>query len=84
MDDWWVAARGDVFQTRTRSVSLLPSPFSEDGHSLDATISWLPKNWLRLSAEYLLVEDTRAQRLIDGEMPHRTEAQFQLVARAYL
>jgi hypothetical protein len=37
-----------------------------------------------LSAEYLLVEDTRAQRLIDGEMPHRTEAQFQLVARAYL
>ena len=84
MDDWWVAARGDVFQTRTRTASPLPSPFSEDGHALDATVSWLPKSWLRLSAEYLLVEDTRAQRLIDLEAPHRTESQFQLVARAYL
>ncbi len=84
MDDWWVAARGDVFQTRTRTAVPEPSPFSEDGHALDATISWLPKNWLRLSAEYLLVEDTRPQRLVDHEVPHRTETQFQLVARAYL
>lgn len=84
MDDWWLAARGDVFQTRTRTLVPAPSPFSEDGHSIDATASWLPKRWLRLSAEYLLVEDTRAQRLIDGERPHQTETQFQLVVRAYL
>jgi hypothetical protein len=84
LDDWWVAARGDVFQTRTRTALLVPSPFSEDGHAFDATASWLPKKWLRLSAEYLLVEDTRTQRLIDHESPHRTETQFQLVARAYL
>jgi hypothetical protein len=84
LDDWWIAARGDVFQTRTRTASLAPSPFSEDGHAIDATVSWLPKKWLRLSAEYLLVEDTRLQRLIDHETPHRTEAQFQFVARAYL
>ena len=84
MDDWWIAARGDVFQTRTRTNSSAPSPFSEDGHAIDATVSWLPKNWLRLSAEYLLVEDTRSQRLIDHEAQHRTETQFQLVARAYL
>lgn len=84
LDDWWVAVRGDVFQTRTRTAAPGPSPFSEDGHAFDATVSWLPKSWLRLSAEYLLVEDTRPQRLIDGETPHRTETQFQLVARAYL
>lgn len=84
MDDWWFAVRGDVFQTRTRTTAPGPSPFSEDGHSIDATASWLPKAWLRLSAEYLLVDDRRAQRLIDGERPHQTETQFQLVARAYL
>lgn len=84
MDDWWVAARGDVFQTRSHTASSGPSPFREDGHSIDATVSWLPRNWLRLSAEYLLVEDTRVQRLFDLEAPHQTETQFQLVARAYL
>jgi len=84
MDDWWMAARGDVFQTRTRTTSPVPSPFSEDGHAFDATVSWLPRHWLRLSGEYLLVEDTRAQRLIDHASPHRTETQLQLVARAYL
>ena len=84
LDDWWMAARVDIFQTRTGTAALLPSPLSEDGHAFDLTVSWLPRKWLRLSAEYLLVDDTRAQRLIDGEAPHQTESQFQLVARTYL
>jgi hypothetical protein len=84
LDDWWLAARLDVFQTRTRTAALVPSPLSEDGHAFDATVSWLPRHWLRLSAEYLLVDDRRAQRLIDGDAPHQSESQFQLVARTYL
>lgn len=84
LDDWWLAARADIFQTRTQTAALTPSSLSEDGRSFDATVSWLPRNWLRLSAEYLLVEDTRAQRLIDGDAPHQTESQFQLVVRTYL
>jgi hypothetical protein len=84
MDDWWVALRGDVFETRSHTASPTPSPFSEDGHAVDATVSWLPKSWLRLSAEYLLVEDTRSQRLFDSVATHQTETQFQFVARAYL
>jgi hypothetical protein len=84
LDDWWMAARGDLFQTRTHTAALSPSPFSEDGYSIDATVSWLPRSWLRLSAEYLLVEDRRLQRLLGNAAPQQSEAQFQLVARAYL
>lgn len=84
LDDWWLGARVDVFQTRTRTPVPAPSPLSEDGHAFDATVSWLPKRWLRLSAECLLVDDSRAQRLIDGDASHRSETQFQLVARVYL
>jgi hypothetical protein len=84
LDDWWVAARGDLFQTRTHTAADLQSPFSEDGYSVDATVSWLPKPWLRLSAEYLLVEDRRLQRLLDGTAPQQNESQFQLVIRSYL
>ncbi len=79
---WWLAARADIFQTRTRTAAG-PSPLSEDGHAFDATVTWLPRNWLRLSAEYLLVEDTRAQRLVQGDAPHQTETQFQFVIRTY-
>ncbi|MBL6937410.1 MAG: hypothetical protein ISS15_00085 [Alphaproteobacteria bacterium] len=82
LTDWWLAARADVFQTRTRTAAG-PSPLSEDGHAFDATVTWLPRNWVRLSAEYLLVEDTRAQRLIEGDAPHQTETQFQFVVRTY-
>jgi len=84
LDDWWVATRGDFFQTRTHTNALAPSPFSEDGYSIDATVSWLPKRWLRLSAEYLFVEDRRPQRLLDNTAPQQSESQFQLVVRTYL
>ena len=80
--DWWLAARADVFQTRTRTAAG-PSPLSEDGHAFDATATWALRNWLRLSAEYLLVEDTRAQRAVEGAAPHQTETQFQFVIRTY-
>ena len=84
LDDWWLAARADLFQTRTRTAGPAPSLLSEDGYAFDVTANWLPRRWLRLSAEYLLVEDRRAQRLLDGEAPQQTESQIQLVARTYL
>jgi hypothetical protein len=83
LDAWWLAARADLFQTRTRTAALTPSPLSEDGHAFDVTASFLPRSWLRLSAEYLLIDDTRAQRAFVGDAPHQTENQFQLVLRTY-
>ncbi|HXC54653.1 MAG TPA: hypothetical protein VNU97_05120 [Rhizomicrobium sp.] len=83
LDDWWLAARADLFQTRTRTAALGPSPLSEDGHAFDATASWRLRSWLRLSAEYLLSDDRRAQRVLDGDAPQQSENQFQLVLRTY-
>ena len=79
LDRWWFAARGDVFQTRTQGAAQL----SEDGYGLDATASYLLRRWLRLSAEYLYVDDRRAQRLVTGDPAHAVERQFQLVIRTY-
>jgi hypothetical protein len=79
LDRWWLAARADVFQTRTRTTSALP--LSEDGHAFDATASFAPRTWLRLSAEWLYVDDTRAERSLAGDVPHQVERQFQFVIR---
>ena len=81
LDRWWLAARADVFQTRTRTMST--SPLSEDGYGFDATASYRLRDWLRLSAEYLRVDDRRAQRAIAGDPPRDVENQVQFVVRAY-
>jgi hypothetical protein len=79
LDQWWLAARADVFQTRTQTTSVLP--LGEDGHAFDATASYAPRNWLRLSVEWLYVDDTRAERVLAGDAPHQVERQFQFVIR---
>jgi hypothetical protein len=81
LDRWWLAVRADVFQTRTRTTA--PVDLSEDGYSFDATASYLPRDWLRLSAEYLYVDDRRGQRAIVGDPPQAVERQFQFVVRSY-
>ncbi len=83
LDAWWLAARADWFQTRTRTAALAPSPLSEDGHAFDVTANWRPRGWLRLSGELLVVDDSRAQRALNGDAPHQVETQFQLVLRTY-
>ena len=83
LDRWWLAARADLFQTRTRTAAPGPSPLSEDGYSLDATASTRLRDWLRLSAEYLYVDDRRAQRAVTGDPPREAGGQFQFVVRAY-
>ncbi len=82
LDDWWLAARADWFQTRTRTAAGA-SPLSEDGHAFDVTANWLPRHWLRLGGELLVVDSTRAQRALDGDAPHQVETQFQFVVRTY-
>ena len=81
MDEWWVAARFDVFQTRTRAT--FPSTLDEDGHAYTLSVSWLPRKWLRFTGELLSIDDTRDERVVVGEAPHQTETQFQFLARVY-
>lgn len=81
MDDWWAAARFDLFQTRTRAS--FPSTLNEDGHAFTISVSWLPEKWLRLTGELLSVDDNRDERVVVGEAPHQVETQFQFLARVY-
>ncbi len=82
-DEWRLAARADVFQTRTET-PFGPTSASEDGHAFTLAASWIPKDWLRFTAEFLSVNSTRAQRAAEGLSPHQIDNQFQLAARFYL
>ena len=81
MDEWWAAARIDVFQTRT--TASFPSDLDEDGHAYTLSLSWLPKTWLRFTAELLSVDDTRRERLAEGDPAHAVETQLQFLTRVY-
>ena len=81
LDDWWLAARFDIFDTRT--TASFPSTLNENGHAYTLSASWLPRKWLRITGEFLSVDDTRAERTIVGEAPHQIENQLQLLTRVY-
>ncbi len=81
MDKWWIAARVDLFQTRTWAS--FPSDLNEDGHAYTLSLSYLPYKWLRFTGELLSVDDTRQQRAAVGEAPHQIETQIQFLTRVY-
>jgi hypothetical protein len=78
--EWRLAIRGDVFRTHDSP----GSPLSENGSALTAAASWLPKDWLRLSAEVLHIDSARNEQSVIGLSPHQTETQTQLSARLFL
>ena len=82
LDQWWLAARLEWFQTRTRAPGL-SALLSEDGHAGTVSGSWVPRNWLRITAEFLMVDSTRPERASAGDAPRQIEKQFQLAARIY-
>ena len=82
LDKWWLAARIEWFQTRTRA----PGPsalLSEDGHAGTLSASWLPVKWLRITGEFLISDSTRPERAVTGDTPRQIEKQFQLATRIY-
>jgi hypothetical protein len=82
-EDWRVAGRFDVFSTDEYhpGTSVL---MSEHGNALTFAVTYFPRNWLRLTAEYLRVNSTRTQRTRDGDPAKAVENQFQLSARFYV
>ena len=83
-DRWRVAARADIFHTRTRTTFGGVPAQSENGYALTAAVSWLPKDWLKLTGELLSITSKRDGRAIAGLDPRQSETQFQLSARFYL
>jgi hypothetical protein len=82
LDQWWLAARIEWFQTRSAFAG--PSALlSEDGHAGTFSASWQPKKWLRLTSEVLVSDSTRPERVLTGEAARQIETQLQLALRVY-
>jgi hypothetical protein len=82
--DWRIAGRGELFRTNTdNSIGASPS-LSENGRALTADVSWLPREWVRLTGEIIAMDSTRQERTITGLSPYQAETLFQLSGRLYL
>jgi hypothetical protein len=82
-DDWRVAIRGDWFRTETHTTFGHSPALSENGDALTAAVSWLPREWVRLTGEVLWVDSRRDERAVSGVDPRQSNVQLQLSARFY-
>jgi hypothetical protein len=78
-EEWRLAARADWFTARENS-----GGNDEDGYALTAALTWLPKEWLRFTAEVLNVHSKRDMRTLAGDDAEADEVLLQLSGRVYL
>jgi hypothetical protein len=80
---WRLAVRGDIFGT-DRKNSTPPSTLSqENGHGVTGSVSFYPRNWVRLSAEIIRAENDNTLRARSGLTPRVNETQVQFLTRVY-
>lgn len=82
--EWRAALRIEEFHTKSFSNTGARPSMSENGRAATAALSWLPNDWLKLTAELIALQSFRGERSQIGLNPARTETQFQLTARVYL
>lgn len=82
LEDWWFAARLDLFQTRTKRPPPT-SPLSEDGHAVTLAVNTQPEEWLRLSSELMMIDSKRPERALVRIAPNQVETQLQFMARIF-
>ena len=80
LDDWRIAGRAEFFQTRASAGGGL---LDEDGHAVTLASSWMPRDWLRLTAELIALSSRRGERSVVGLAPEQSDAQFQLSVRVF-
>lgn len=83
VDKWWFAGRADVFDTRTHNTFGSVPLLSEVGRAWTLAANYAPETWVRLSGEYLMVNSTRQQRVLDGDPAHVVEHQLQFAVRIF-
>ena len=81
-DDWRFSARGDQFGT-DQSMKFW-QPFGEHGRAATAAVSWMPKDCLRVTAEFVALDATRPERIAAGLSQNEVDDQFQLSMRVLL
>lgn len=80
--DWRLAGRIERFGTDGYD-HFFDADFSEHGMDETIALTWRPRPWLRLTAEYLHVDSTRQLRVIQGMAPRQVDNQEQLMARFF-
>jgi hypothetical protein len=78
--DWRIAGRAETFSTHETVSSLL----SEDGHAFTASLSWMPRDWLRVTGEVIDLTSKRAEYVPTGLPTEQSQTQFQLSTRFIL
>jgi hypothetical protein len=77
---WRPALRYDRFRVR-QTPDFIGDDLEEDGHAWTAALNWRPREWLRVTAEWLRIDSTRTQRLLEGLSPRQREDLLQLNLR---
>ena len=77
---WRPTLRYDRFRIRDEP-AFIGDELEEDGHAWTAALNWRPRESLRITAEWLRVDSTRTQRLIDGLSPRQHEDLLQINLR---
>jgi hypothetical protein len=77
---WRPALRMDFFSLR-QLPDFLPAPLSEHGHAFTAALNWRPNDRLRVTGEWLRIDSTRNQRILEGLSPRQVDQQLQLNLR---
>jgi hypothetical protein len=81
LGDWRFSLRGDLFGTGQGNV-VQWEPFAEQGRAVTAAVSWMPRDWLRLTAELVSLDAQRQERVSAGLPLREYDNQFQLSLRA--
>ena len=79
---WRLALRVDGFSTDQLPRSL-DDRVREHGSAGTCALNWKPVEWVRLTAEFVLVRSDRSQRVDAGNPPFEIDRQFQVGARLY-
>jgi hypothetical protein len=82
LEDWRASLRGDLFQTR--HVAATPSPMSEDGQAITASLSWQGLDCLKITGEALLMHSRKGEYALAGVPSGAlSQSEFQLDAKVF-
>jgi hypothetical protein len=80
-DDWRISAREEAFATR--KVGASNASFNEDGDAFTGSVSFAPRDWLRLTGEVIALHARRGEYAVAGLPTSHDDTQFQFSSRFF-
>jgi hypothetical protein len=81
LEDWRVSLREDLFQTRR--LGAVNNLWNEDGNATTASVSFSPRDWVRLTGELIAMTSRRGEYVTEGLAYNRNDTQFQFDTRFF-